>query len=959
MLHQATTNFLASLSSVKLSTGLKAIVVFSLSLILAACGSKGERPTFEVVVEKDNVPPTLNEFTVTNKCNFTPRIALNDKIIVRIDASESLMKPVVTILGEEVDISGQHHEWTGEFELTEGPVRQTNDVVASNVIDFIEDETSLSVVEAASVFTSESGLGLSVEELVVLVDALELEFGLDLPDPLTEPGRINTVQQVVNSIQSTELEIPVTVSFEDISGEVGSAELAENKTLKFCEQNCRCFPEDISGTWENRNEVNAMGVGPTEGDTSFWNVNNFELGRRDCVFDDEYYFGIKNEEMDDTGIFAQAMGDETWLEAWMSPDGKESCGAPVAPWDGSSSDLTYIWDPENKELTLKGTGAHIGIPRIQNESNAETDGASGKIVYNVSTASTCILILDILGAENRWWHFELEKIKDSDGEPMTPAKCEASSGGSGGASVDLSLDSDGDGVADFYDVFPNDASRTIDTDMDGLVNEDDDDDDGDGFNDPFDCAPLDPSVTVCSDNSDSGSGNNNDSDDSGTGSSFDISNATDVGPITFENQFGGAVIASDASFSIPSGSEPWAGFSVIPANAGIDATPFTFGTGGMITFNASVSGNAEADLRFRFEKLPANGDDVSPTVPSYTSSSETISGSTETEYTVTIPPQGSRTFGSLILYIDTNDVSVTLNNIMVSTTAAAAGQEIGPFAFTQVFGGSNIPADDTFISTNANDPGGFAIVGSEIGIDSNPLYFGNGGSINFIGYVNGGGSVGVEFELQADAYPNHQPNYVADIVTVSGLTPKNYSVAIPEQYANGYKNVVVYLKDLNTEVVMKEIMISVTEQGEVQTGVVGTAEFSTGPFEGAAYDEETSTFSFPASAKSYAGFANTNTDLYPLLFDNGGCVTFNASAETDVRVRFKFERQPYPGNLPEMYTLFETISGSEQQYTLSIPASDDVGNTYSSFLLFIHPQDRDLPVAVNSVVATNTGACGT
>jgi hypothetical protein len=137
-----------------------------------------------------------------------------------------------------------------------------------------------------------------------------------------------------------------------------------------------------------------------------------------------------------------------------------------------------------------------------------------------------------------------------------------------------------------------------------------------------------------------------------------------------------------------------------------------------------------------------------------------------------------------------------------------------------------------------------------------------------------------------------------------------------------------------------------------------TATFSTGAFEGAAYDEETSTFSFPSSAKSYAGFGNNNTDLYPMTFDNGGCVTFNASAETDLKIRFKFEKQPYPGNMPEMFTDWMTISGTEQEYTLNVPPSATTGNTYSSFLLFIDPDYKDLPVVITDVVATNTGACG-
>ena len=51
-------------------------------------------------------------------------------------------------------------------------------------------------------------------------------------------------------------------------------------------------------------------------------------------------------------------------------------------------------------------------------------------------------------------------------------------------------DSDGDGVVDSDDVFPNDATETIDTDGDGIGNNADTDDDGDGVADSSDPNPL-------------------------------------------------------------------------------------------------------------------------------------------------------------------------------------------------------------------------------------------------------------------------------------------------------------------------------------------------------------------------------------------------------------------------------------------------------------------------------------
>ena len=140
---------------------------------------------------------------------------------------------------------------------------------------------------------------------------------------------------------------------------------------------------------------------------------------------------------------------------------------------------------------------------------------------------------------------------------MTPAKCDAVGGSSGGASTDETLDTDGDGVPDYRDMFPNDSTESLDTDFDGIGNVADDDDDGDGKKDSVDCAPLDKNVRTCA----AGSGSGSDSSGATPGSGFDITNATAV-PVVIENQFGGAFISESGSYSVPAGSEPWAGFTV-------------------------------------------------------------------------------------------------------------------------------------------------------------------------------------------------------------------------------------------------------------------------------------------------------------------------------------------------------------------------------------------------------------
>ena len=69
--------------------------------------------------------------------------------------------------------------------------------------------------------------------------------------------------------------------------------------------------------------------------------------------------------------------------------------------------------------------------------------------------------------------------------------------------------------------------------------------------------------------------------------------------ITFTGVFGGTVVTDDGAYTMPSGSEPWAGF----ANEDVSLYPLTFGEGGSITFTGSTDG-ALADVYFRFEKNP-------------------------------------------------------------------------------------------------------------------------------------------------------------------------------------------------------------------------------------------------------------------------------------------------------------------------------------------------------------------
>ncbi len=78
-------------------------------------------------------------------------------------------------------------------------------------------------------------------------------------------------------------------------------------------------------------------------------------------------------------------------------------------------------------------------------------------------------------------------------------------------------DDDNDGVADASDAFPFDASESVDTDGDGIGDNADPDDDNDGVADASDAFPFDASESVDTDGD--GIGNNADTDDDNDGQS--------------------------------------------------------------------------------------------------------------------------------------------------------------------------------------------------------------------------------------------------------------------------------------------------------------------------------------------------------------------------------------------------------------------------------------------------------
>ena len=95
------------------------------------------------------------------------------------------------------------------------------------------------------------------------------------------------------------------------------------------------------------------------------------------------------------------------------------------------------------------------------------------------------------------------------------------------------------------------------------------------------------------------------------------------------------------------------------------------------------------------------------------------------------------------------------------------------------------------------------------------------------------------------------------------------------------------------------------------TEIDATAADFSEAFGGATIDG--TTYTFPTGAEGWAGFANMNTDLYPISMPNGGTVTFTAAvpAGGSAEVYFRFEKNPYPdtdqSSLPYLFDFLTSV----------------------------------------------------
>ncbi len=414
---------------------------------------------------------------------------------------------------------------------------------------------------------------------------------------------------------------------------------------------------------------------------------------------------------------------------------------------------------------------------------------------------------------------------------------------------------------------------------------------------------------------------------------FGFSQAQKTDFADFKEGFGGAVYAPQ-SFTFPTGAEGWAGF----ANMNTAMYPLTFENGGTINFDAPAEAVGSV-IRFRFERLPFPDVD-----PAYDTASHTIvAGANE----IVIPSQGTNTFESFILYVETQDVTIPLNSISVTVfdTDGVTALATEYADFKEGFGGAVYAPQSFTFPTGAEGWAGFANMNTAM----YPLTFENEGTINFDAPAEAVGSV-IRFRFERLPFPDVDPAYdTASHTIVAGAN----EIVIPSQGANTFESFILYVETQDVTIPLNSISVTSDDDSDTPPAAElaygeGVADFHEG-FGGAVYTPQS--FSFPTGAEGWAGFANMNTALYPLTFENGGNINFQATAEAVGSViRFRFERLPFPDVDPAYDTASHTIVAGVNQ--IEIPSQGT--NTFESFILYVETQDVDVSIRTISVSTYDT-----
>ena len=287
--------------------------------------------------------------------------------------------------------------------------------------------------------------------------------------------------------------------------------------------------------------------------------------------------------------------------------------------------------------------------------------------------------------------------------------------------------------------------------------------------------------------------------------------------------------------------------------------------------------------------------------------------------------------------------SVINEGIINSSKKSSSNIKYYP-VFYGTFGGTTVSeSGDYYFPSSSDDWGGYANENQDI----YPLSFPNGGMITFNASTQGN-DADVYFRFERLPYPDTEPSFNTEQITISGTGVKRYSINIPPQgYSNTFSSSLFYIITRDTYINVTDFVITSWGTSDVVSeptfdGTFGGTIVNYSDTEEGIYD-----FYYPNDADDWGGFANTDQNIYPLSFPNGGLIDFYAATEGEgdqIDVYFRFERLPYPDTEPSFNTDQIRISGSDfNYYSIEIPPQNQQ-NTFSSALFYLLTRNSSIRV---------------
>ncbi len=159
-------------------------------------------------------------------------------------------------------------------------------------------------------------------------------------------------------------------------------------------------PAQLIGNWKLKASAGALGVGPGQGNTTWWANDLAAVTTRACLFDDSVKFEAN-------GTMTHYMDNSTWVENWQGGAQDGNCGTPVAPHVGGAYTFTY----SAGELTINGAGGHLGLPKAYNggELNATAIVPTSRTYQIAFSNNDNVMTVDIAVNGPGWWRFIYEK----------------------------------------------------------------------------------------------------------------------------------------------------------------------------------------------------------------------------------------------------------------------------------------------------------------------------------------------------------------------------------------------------------------------------------------------------------------------------------------------------------------------------------------------------------------------